>query len=165
MWDDPGATDGYDTPYLTPANLSVLTSFMKTEGMLYNGAPRRIVINEFGVAADTSDALAAKQQAASYAYMFYKVMEEDGIEALIYRRQTDGTGAAEGLRRAPRTEKDIYAVFRDITYRAVPDMVTNAEGARRRPVVGERRLEPALFAGRKLIKGYPLADVRSGLEG
>jgi len=89
IWDDVLAT-GASSTIISPTNISVLTNTL-TKAYTFGGAPRRLIIGNFAVASanmasatgDTADA----HRAASYAYAYYKVLEDGTVDALIYSDQ------------------------------------------------------------------------------
>ena len=90
-WDDEFAADSQSTQFLTMKNLSVFTDFLRSEKMLYNGAPRRAMIGEFGLDGRYGTD-SEKKQAAGYAYAYYTALNNDLIEAFIWHRHVDHSG-------------------------------------------------------------------------
>ena len=69
---DPNAAD-----LVSFGNLQVLTSYMQTSGLLYNGAPRHLILTEEGfwcAPADYNNQSVLNNAAAAYAYSYYKVI-------------------------------------------------------------------------------------------
>ncbi|MCQ6562867.1 DUF5722 domain-containing protein [Paenibacillus mendelii] len=124
-WNDERAIDSADSPQITFKNLHVLNDYMKRNELLLNGSPRRIILSEQGIhTADGSEA-AAKQQAAAFAYAYYKTLFLPGIDSFIWFSHIDipSAGLNMGLWTqdpektvpfTPKGKKFIYDVFRDI---------------------------------------------------
>ncbi len=93
IWDDVLAT-GASTQIISPTNISVMTQAL-SKAYTYGGQPRRLIIGNFAVpsadggAEDTS-------QAASYCYAYYKLLENGGVDALIYSEQFDTPNTTGG---------------------------------------------------------------------
>jgi len=134
VWDDILAT-GASSQYVSPGNISTLT-YAVSKGYSFCGNPRRIIIDAFAVTSDGSEA----DQAASYAYSYYKAAEETAVSALIYSSLADtpptdlgehsiaGSGlAAYGGDLAVGAKKEIWEVFRTIDTQN--DEVARAAGA------------------------------------
>ena len=93
IWDDVLAT-GASSTLISPTNISVLTTAL-AQAYTYNDTPRRLIIGNFAVASaegDTADA----HRAASYAYAYYKALEDGNVEALIYANQFSDPSDATG---------------------------------------------------------------------
>ncbi len=103
IWDDVLAS-GASSALISPTNVSVLTTAL-SKAYTFGGEPRRLIIGNFAVASanvasanvassagDTADA----HRAASYAYAYYKTLEDGSVDALIYSEQfsapTDTSG-------------------------------------------------------------------------
>ncbi len=122
-WNDKTVTHDDSTKKITFKNVDVVNEFMKRPEMLYEGAPRRIVLAEQGFhSTETADG--EQVQAAAFAYAYYKVSKLDGIDAFIYHRHVDH-GLEGGLNLGlwsrdkknsfpgtPLNKKKIYDVFR-----------------------------------------------------
>jgi hypothetical protein len=120
FWNDKTATTNASTPRITFKNLEMLTAYMRTPEMLYDGQPRRIILSEQGFhtpKGPDGEAL----QAAAYCYAYKKVERLDGIDAFILHRHVDHPhegGLLLGLRRMqpedgdPHPKKKIYECFR-----------------------------------------------------
>ncbi len=89
LWDDPLAEVTADAKYITPHNLSVISDYLASEILLWQGEPRRIVISDLHIASAPASDVALAEQAASYAYAYARVLENGHIEALIYRAAVD----------------------------------------------------------------------------
>ena len=115
IWNDAGATDTDDTPYITMKNISVLGKFLASSRMTYGDTARELFIYDLGISAENESMMAA-----SYAYAYGKALEV-GASALIYNGHFDGeTGNGEtGLFACDEVgtvtgKRQIYGVFRDI---------------------------------------------------
>ena len=107
-------TDSADTSFITMKNINVLTSYMNSEAMLYNGNVRSIILSEVGYTSSKGDAL----QAAAIAYAYSKVAANGSIHAIMFSRQTDAPeeiahdGLAMGLCTTGGGHKYSYDVFK-----------------------------------------------------
>jgi hypothetical protein len=120
-WNDKSATYDENTPRITFKNLEMLTKFFEREAMLYAGKPRRIILSEQGFhSPNTTEG--ESNQAAAYAYAYYRISKLDGIDAFILHRHVDhrdegGLNLGLWTRKAdsvatPDRKKPIYDVFR-----------------------------------------------------
>lgn len=124
VWNDEGAVSGFGTPYITVSNIELLCEYLSQQEYLFDGAKRRIAVAEFGVSGDPENEESLADQAASFAYGYYKAASQDMIESVIYYRQVDSraevgvyfglweTGSDEGEDMTER--KPIYDVFKYI---------------------------------------------------
>ena len=80
LWTDPHT----DAQYLSPTNVEDFNLLLQ-EQFYYNGQRRHLIIGDFEIALGESP----ENQAASYAYAYYKVLENGTVDALIYSAQTD----------------------------------------------------------------------------
>jgi hypothetical protein len=107
-------TDSADSSFITMKNINVLTSYMNSEAMLYNGGVRSIILSEVGYTSTHGDTL----QAAAIAYAYSKVAANGSIHAIMFSRQTDAAeeiahdGLAMGLCDAGGGHKYSYNVFK-----------------------------------------------------
>lgn len=85
VWNDARSTASDTSERITVCNLSLMTSLLDAENMMYNGKKRELMIYNYGISA-----LDGNAQAASYAYAYYKVAEA-GIGTFIYNGHWDGT--------------------------------------------------------------------------
>ena len=122
-WNDKTATTNENTPRITFRNLQMLTRFLERPELRWNGQPRRVILSEQGF--HTVDGPNGELwQAAAYAYAYYKVDHEPGIDAFILHRHVDH-GQEGGLRlglwsrdetakspATPKAKKKLYEVFR-----------------------------------------------------
>lgn len=88
-WFNHFTTNSLDTLFISAANLSVLTEYVKST----YGFDKRILLSEFGFDARANDS----EQAAYFAYSYKAAERNDMIDAAIYRGYTD-TGSDQGLR-------------------------------------------------------------------
>ena len=84
-----GLTKTESTRIISLYNIEVLTSFMKRNEMLYNGAIRDITISESGFNAYSNGKIDEERQAAMYAYAYYKIESLPEIKAFIIRAYID----------------------------------------------------------------------------
>lgn len=119
FWNDSTAVPREDTPRITFKNLEVLTKYLQREELLYEGAPRRIILSEQGFhTPDGSDGELV--QAAAYCLAYKQIEHMEGIDAFILHRHVDNLhegGLRLGLRTSdqadpPRRAKAIYECFR-----------------------------------------------------
>jgi len=120
FWKDTSALPQADTPRITFKNLEVLTKYFQRPELLYQAAPRRIILSEQGFHTPEGPEGEAVQ-AAAYCYA-YKIVERlDGIDAFILHRHVDSLhegGLLLGLRHnfpgeeEPHPKKKIYECFR-----------------------------------------------------
>ncbi len=107
-------SDSADTSFITMKNINVLTSYMNSEAMVYNGSCRSIILSEVGYTSTKGDAL----QAAAIAYAYSKVAANGNIHAIMFSRQTDAPeeiahdGLAMGLCNTGGGPKLSYDVFK-----------------------------------------------------
>lgn len=120
-WNDTKAIDDSETPYLTLKNISVLTEYLKSNSLLYQGQLRTVLIGEFGLSGKPEES--EDLQAASYLYAYYTVCQNDGIEAFIWHRHVDHAGekdlyyglyASSDLLLEPTTAKRLHTIFRAV---------------------------------------------------
>ena len=93
----------------------MLPAFLRQERFLHNSKARRVILSEQGFhSADGKNG--ERDQAAAYAYSYYRVQQTEGIDAFILHRHVDHPGEG-GLRLGLRSSRDggvrpIYDVFR-----------------------------------------------------
>lgn len=87
-WDDREAWPTVDTPHITFKNLEVACKYMEKPELLWEGKPRRIILSEQGLHCLGSPE-GETLQAAGFAYVWEKVMRQQGIDALIWHRHVD----------------------------------------------------------------------------
>ncbi len=128
QWADSLAESNLETPYITMANIDVLSRFLIQTEFLFSGDVRRIIVSEFLAATPEANEnisidAAQKQQAAAFAYAYYKAAANSYIDAIIYGRQIDGQndGGSYGLWTAQpgtsderNSKKYIYEIFESI---------------------------------------------------
>ena len=88
FWEDESARPALDTPRITFRNLEVLTTYLEREELVFDGAPRRVILSEQGFHC-RDDASGETDQAAAFALAWRKVRDLDGVDALIYHRHVD----------------------------------------------------------------------------
>lgn len=133
QWIDSLAENNLETPFITMANIDILCRFLSQTEFLFGGNVRRCIVSEFSAATpapnDTIDvSTAEKQQAAAFAYAYYKASSISYIDAVIYSAHIDspeGNPACGLWTRQPGTEstrnskKYIYDVFKNIDIKDV----------------------------------------------
>lgn len=108
-----------DGSYLTPSNLGALTSiFLEDPKYLYGDETRNVIISDFAIELSATDS-AELNQAASYAYAYYKAVATEKISAFFYSNQIDTEKSASGLRRVtedklPGSARQIYSIMKNI---------------------------------------------------
>ncbi len=120
FWNDTTALPDENSPRITFKNLDVLTRYLKSDELLYDGAPRRVILSEQGF--HTPDGPDGELvQAAAYCAAYKQVERTEGIDAFILHRHVDHPhegGLRLGLRRMtpgngePHAKKLIYECFR-----------------------------------------------------
>jgi hypothetical protein len=114
-WEDTSATASFDTKKITFKNIQILPAFLRQPRFLHKSKPRRIILSEQGF--HSADGINGEtDQAAAYAYAYYRVRHTGGIDAFILHRHVDHPGEG-GLRLGLRSRRDggvrqIYDVFR-----------------------------------------------------
>lgn len=96
VWQDEDAVSGFGTPYITASNIELLCEYLSQSEFLYRGEKRSIAVAEFGVNGNPEDEDSLADQAASFAYGYYKAAAQGMIESVIYYRQVDSL-AEEGV--------------------------------------------------------------------
>ncbi|MBR5881423.1 MAG: hypothetical protein IKZ16_07020 [Clostridia bacterium] len=87
LWTDPHT----DSMYLSPTNVDDFNLLLQ-EQFFYNGQRRHLIIGDFEIALGDSP----ENQAASYAYAYYKVLGNGTVDALIYSAHTDKQSLISG---------------------------------------------------------------------
>lgn len=115
FWNDASATATADSPRITFKNIEVLCDYLRREELLYEGAPRRIILSEQGF--NTPDTTNGELiQAAAYCLAYKKVEALAGVDAFILHRHIDNRhegGLRLGLRSWAdgNSKKKIYDCF------------------------------------------------------
>ncbi|MBO4220767.1 MAG: hypothetical protein J5933_07585, partial [Clostridia bacterium] len=134
-WIDSLCENNLETPYISVFNSDILCRFLSQTEFLYGGEIRSICISSFGIAETdpdenstvTSEA-AEKKQAAAYAYAYYIIAANGGIEAAVYGHQTDSSGngprygiwtLSSGSETLHGSKKYIYEIFKSIDTKPV----------------------------------------------
>lgn len=105
--------------YLTPSNLTALSNdIMSAPELLCGNEMRDMIIGDFSVSVGEGEN-SEKNQAASYAYAYYKVLEADAFGAFIYSTQADKENDRSGLYATnlegdPVSARKIHGIFCDI---------------------------------------------------
>lgn len=126
VWEDTTAIDSYNTQIINFKNLHILPNYLSQSSYLYNGQMRRIILSEQGFHSKDSTLASQQEQAAAYAYSYYKSKFTPGIDAFILHRHIDN-GSESGLNlgiwfrdtsksipNAPGSHKYLYDVFQKI---------------------------------------------------
>lgn len=123
FWLDEYAPSSDSAQFVTMKNISVVTNYMHSDSLTYNGEVRNIIIGEFGVSGDPDNNDSQSLQAAAYALSYYSAAQNDDIDAFIWHRQVDheGEGLYYGLWTAlggnvqfPLEKKTVHTVFSQI---------------------------------------------------
>ena len=123
-WEDATATASFDSKKITFKNIEMLPAFLRQPRFLHNGKARRVILSEQGFHS-TGGKNGERDQAAAYAYSYYRVQQTEGIDAFILHRHVDHPGEG-GLRLGLRSRRDggvrpIYNVFRQADTAAWPE--------------------------------------------
>ncbi len=92
-WRD-DVTDDFNTTLITFKNIQVLPQFFQQSNMMYNGKQRRIALTEQGFHTrytELDEETAELEQAAGFAYGYYKVAATPGIDMFLLHRAVDGS--------------------------------------------------------------------------
>ena len=133
QWIDSLAENNLETPFVTMANIDILCRFLSQTEFLFDGEVRRCIVSEFAAAtpavSETVDvSTAEKQQAAAFAYAYYKATSISYIDAVIYGSHIDapeGSPASglwtcqPGTENIRNSKKYIYDVFKNIDVKEV----------------------------------------------
>lgn len=104
------------TSMMTVANIEVLVNYIRQEQFLKaDGSSRSILLSELGYTAQAGEA----NQAAAYAYAYYKMDAYEEIDGFLLNRQTDAPeevsqGLSFGLYDSGGGHRQIYDVFKYI---------------------------------------------------
>ena len=114
-WEDTSATASFDTKKITFKNIQILPAFLRQPRFLHKGKSRRVILSEQGFHS-VDGVTGERDQAAAYAYAYYRVRHTGGIDAFILHRHVDHPSEG-GLRLGLRSRHDdgvrqIYDVFR-----------------------------------------------------
>lgn len=118
---------------ISMANIEVLINYMRQEQFLdQNGQVRSIILSEQGYTSTGGEA----NQAAAFAYAYYKVEAYDEIDGFLLNRQTDAPeevaqGLAFGINNTGGGHKQIYDVFK---YIDTPEHAAHTDFAK--PIIG-----------------------------
>lgn len=82
IWRDNLTTEG--ASFISPANLDVLTVLLSTSGYKCNGYERNMILNRLAIGGANGE-----EQAASYAYAYYKALSSEKVNAIIYSSAID----------------------------------------------------------------------------
>ena len=122
-----------NTSMISMANIEVLINYMRQEQFLdQNGQVRSIILSEQGYTSTGGEA----NQAAAFAYAYYKVEAYDEIDGFLLNRQTDAPeevaqGLAFGINNTGGGHKQIYDVFK---YIDTPEHAAHTDFAK--PIIG-----------------------------
>ncbi|GGD79787.1 DUF5722 domain-containing protein [Paenibacillus nasutitermitis] len=124
-WNDALAPDSLDANYITFKNIHILNNYMGLQRLKFGADRRRIILSEQGFHTADNSLATAKNQAAAFAYAYYKTKFLDGIDSLIMFSHVDipSYGLNMGLwtqdpatttPMVPKDRKYIYDVFKYI---------------------------------------------------
>ena len=124
-WNDERATDSVDSELLTFKNIHILNDYMGNNSLRFGSEKRRIILSEQGFHTANSSLEAQKEQAAAYAYAYYKTAFLDGIDAFCLFSHVDipsyglnmGLWTQDASVTTPMVAKEkkyIYDVFKKI---------------------------------------------------
>lgn len=88
-WADERPTMDFDTPYITPKNMEVLTAYLAQERFRFKGEDRAILFSEQGFNTPTLSVEDQKRQVAAMFYTFRKLRDMPTVEAFHYHRYQD----------------------------------------------------------------------------
>ncbi|MFD0714683.1 DUF5722 domain-containing protein [Paenibacillus sp. GCM10027626] len=119
--------NSFDTPKITFKNLEVLDQYLGQNALKVDGEQRRIILSEQGFNSPDYSASSLAEQAAAYAYAYYKMHFIDGVDSFMLHRHVDykAQGMQPGLWKwdeaipelamnPPGEKKPIYDVFKKI---------------------------------------------------
>jgi len=120
-------TNSFNTPKITFKNLEVLTQYLGQNALKVDGERRRVILSEQGFNSPDYSETSLNQQAAAYAFAYYKTQFLDGIDSFMLHRHVDykAQGMQPGLWKwdegipelsmnPPGDKKPIYDVFKKI---------------------------------------------------
>lgn len=125
FWEDANALDTLDTPLITFKNIDILSRYLSQPHLRYDGRIRHIILSEQGLNSQETEE-SERDQAAAYAFAYWKIVNSPGIQAFIYHAHVDHRdefGLNLGIRRrdkssdspnAPGTPKPVYEVFKAV---------------------------------------------------
>ena len=123
FWEDASARPDDDTPRITFRNLEVLERALGGKELLWEGAPRRVILSEQGFHCPEG-AEGERLQAAAYAAAWRVVARRPGIDAFILHRHVDHAHEGglrlglwertEGSVATPGRRRPIWELFRAV---------------------------------------------------
>jgi len=145
FWNDEGAEDSLETPYMTMKNLHLLTALLSSSPYAKDGKARTVLVSEFGVSGEI-DTESEAMQAAALVWAYYKVLSLPTVEAMIWHRQVDRIGENDlyfGLWSSdysdilsPVEKKQSYEVFRTIDTKLCSNSQSGDVTAFAAPLIG-----------------------------
>lgn len=117
-WKDPGLSDDFNTPYITPKNIAVLPAYLAQPAFLYHGTPRAILLSEQGFNTPTLSPEDQLRQVAGLIYVFRQIRPLKTIEAFQMHRYQDMPLQEGGLRLGIVTENGDHKLGWE-AYRAI----------------------------------------------
>ena len=108
IWNDPLVTDRSE--FISPANIETLSNHLASRAYTCRGMQRHILINRLAIGGNN-----AEEQAASYAYAYYKSLNTESVDAIIYGVLVDDGVLNNGIyaidETGEPTEKKLTEVF------------------------------------------------------
>jgi hypothetical protein len=108
IWEDTLATERSE--FISPANIETLSNHLAAHAYTCRGMQRHILVNRLAIGGGN-----AEEQAASYAYAYYKSMKTECVDAIIYGMLVDDSALNNGIYAADAmgnlTEKKLTEVF------------------------------------------------------
>lgn len=89
VWEDDEVTPDFDTTKITPKNLQVLPTYMAQPHLAFRGDRRSLAATEWGCNTPSPSQEDLADQAACYAYVYYRMRFTEGIEWFNYFRDLD----------------------------------------------------------------------------
>ena len=155
--------DNPNTELLTPADIGALTNDMASrDELLFNNKIRSIIITDFYIDCDLQSEASVSNRAASYAYTYYRAVDNGYIDAFIYSSveslEVDGLisggineNAIYGIFAAIDTDRDIFATVDSVIQSSSWTELYEKEGLREEVVCGSLFSGSVKFGG---IDGY-----------
>ena len=119
IWDDALAIERSE--FISPANIETLSNHLASRAYTCRGMQRHILVNRLAIGGGN-----AEEQAASYAYAYYKSLNADSVDAVIYGVLADTDELKNGVyatnELGERTEKKLTEVFLGIDGKNAVDL-------------------------------------------
>ena len=117
---DPDITFDENSPYLTPANFSLLQNLLNRGDMTYQDAARSVMVYRFSLLGAYGDPETEGMQAANFVYSYAALNRVPNVECIVYSAYANNDsvggigGLCDGSDAAPGAPKAILDVFRSI---------------------------------------------------